>query len=148
MLWFGNDLHIYVTSWVHMSRPRQSEGIKDSLSSSITDVHNDHSANIACSSPSFPVSAIFGENQSNKTESIMKLNKTAEMCTPPPPRGFQPNTVDLWKWTIVTQNHWENLHVCTHISALIMCRVNKLNTNRMCPVCFNNKKTQVFVVLL
>lgn len=71
-----------------MSRPRQSEGIKDSLSSSITDVHNDHSANIACSSPSFPVSAIFGENQSNKTESIMKLNKTAEMCTPRPPEVF------------------------------------------------------------
>lgn len=143
MLWFANDLHIYITSWVHMSRPRQSEGIKDPLSSSITNLHNDHSANIACSSPSLPVSAFLGENQSNKTESIMKLNKTAETCTyPPPPGDFQPNTVKLWKWTIVTQNHWENLHVCTQISALIMCPANKLNTNRMCSVCFNNKKNR------
>lgn len=75
-----------------MSEPQQSEGIKDSLSSSITDSHIDHRANIACSSSSLPVSAISGKNQSSKTESIMKLKKIVEAWVFSP-SGFQPNAV-------------------------------------------------------
>lgn len=58
-----------------MSQPQQSEGIKDSLSSSITDLHNDHSANIACSSSSLPVSAILKPEQQSRI-----LNEAEQNC--------------------------------------------------------------------
>lgn len=81
-----------------MSLPQQSGGIKDSLSSSITDVHNDHSANIACSSYSVP---ILGERPEQQNRVYNEAEQNCRSWHPIP----QPNTV-------VTEHYRENLKDC------------------------------------